>query len=124
MNNTMRSLFLLVFVFCLSAIALCQTRAEYRADLIGRGKSKVVYKTRGANQAELEFEAERLPRNTEFILNIEGQEWHVRTNNLGRARLSQRFNSATAIPVAAGATATLYDLDGEVVSEGTFVRRR
>lgn len=120
----MRSLFLLVFVFCLSAIALCQTRAEYRADLIGRGKSKVVYKTRGANQAELEFEAERLPRNTEFILNIEGQEWHVRTNNLGRARLSQRFNSATAVPVTAGATATLYDLDGEVVSEGTFVRRR
>ncbi|MBX7132424.1 MAG: hypothetical protein K1X67_07075 [Fimbriimonadaceae bacterium] len=120
----MRTLFLLVFVFCLSAIALCQGRAEFRADLIGSGKSKVVYKTRGANQAELEFEAERLPRNTEFILNIEGEEWTVRTNGFGRARLTQRFNSASALPVAAGATATLYNLDGDIVSQGTFVRRR
>ena len=117
----MKLLTALFLTLILAVAGLCQTRAEYRADLVGLGKTKAVFKARGA-QAELQFEGERLPRNASFTLQIGDNVWDVVTNGLGRARVTQRW-SRGAPAIDQTSIALLLDENGDVVAEGPFRRR-
>lgn len=118
--------YLLIGGIAIAAMALAQGRIELEARLSGQGKGKVTWKTRGAQQAELEGEGEmRGLRNTSLLVAIgSNAPIKVNTNSFGRWEFETRFGSTGRPTIAIGDPVTVSTGDGVIVLTGLFQNRR
>ena len=117
--------FAITAVAVLAVTALAAGKIILRANLVGLGKGKAVWKVDdrpGKNQAELEASGENLPRNQPFTLVIgNNAPFAVTTDALGTYKLARRYTGTVRPVITIGTPVMLKNSAGVVVQAGNMV---
>ncbi|HLO98106.1 MAG TPA: hypothetical protein VK171_05900 [Fimbriimonas sp.] len=112
-------------VAVLAVSAFAAGKIILRANMVGLGKGKAVWKIDdrdGRVQAELEASGENLPRNQSFTLVIgNNAPFAVTTDALGNYKLARRYTTSARPAISVGTPVVLKNAAGAVVQAGNFV---
>lgn len=119
----MKRTLLISMAFVVAVVAVAQARTRLLAPMSGTGKGKAKFDQR-SNEAQFEFEAERLPRNAAFKLNAGNLPTvTLASDGFGRIVFTKRWGRTGQPTIGVGTTATLKNASGAVVLTGTFAPR-